>query len=79
MYFVYIIQNQKDESYYTGTTVDLEKRLIEHNNGHNIYVSSKKPFELIWYCIFNEKQKAYDFEKYLKAGSGIAFRNKHLI
>jgi len=26
-----------------------------------------------------DKKKAFEFEKYLKSGSGIAFRNKHLI
>lgn len=28
---------------------------------------------------FKDKQKAYDFERYLKSGSGGAFRNKLLI
>jgi hypothetical protein len=28
---------------------------------------------------FQDKYKAFEFEKYLKSGSGIAFRNRHLI
>ena len=79
MYYVYILQSLKDKSYYTGTTTDLEKRLVEHNSGHNVYSNSKKPFEIIWYCIFQNKQKAYDFEKYLKSGSGRAFFKKRLV
>jgi predicted GIY-YIG superfamily endonuclease len=79
MFYVYIIRSQKDSSYYTGTTADLEKRLKEHNSGSPRYSSAKRPFKLIWHCVFIEKQKAYDFEKYLKSGSGFAFRNKHLI
>ena len=31
------------------------------------------------YIAFNNKYKAYDFEKYLKSGSGRAFAKKRLI
>ena len=79
MYIVYIIQSLKDSSYYTGWTTNLEKRLKEHNLGLSKYSSTKKPFKLVWYCVFKDKKKAIKFEKYLKSGSGIAFRNKRLI
>ncbi len=79
MYYVYIFQSEKDKSYYTGVTTNLIKRLSEHNSGSSKYSSAHKPFIYIWSCIFREKDKAYCFEKYLKTGSGIAFRNKHLI
>jgi len=79
MHFVYIIQSIKDKTYYTGVTIDLEKRLKEHNSGLSRYSSVKQPFAIVWNCSFENKAKAYDFEKYLKSGSGIAFRNKHLI
>ncbi|MDO8492198.1 MAG: GIY-YIG nuclease family protein [bacterium] len=79
MYFVYILQSEKDDSYYVGVTADVDKRLKEHNSGSSKYSSSKKPFHLLWHCCFSDKKKAYDFERYLKAGSGMAFRNKHLI
>lgn len=78
MYYVYIIKNEND-SYYTGATTDLERRLNEHNNGSVKYTSHKGNYTLEWYCVFPDKKKAYDFEKYLKSGSGFAFRNKHLI
>ena len=60
-------------------TEDLEKRLNDHNRGVAKYSSSKVPYSLIWHCGFNNKKRALDFEKYLKSGSGFAFRNKHLI
>ena len=78
MYYIYLIKSEKDKSYYTGVTEDLKRRLSEHNNGSAKYTSTKGNFILVWYCAFSEKQKAYDFEKYLKSGSGFAFRNKHL-
>ena len=78
MYFVYILQSEKDESYYTGITENIEKRIAEHNSGSAKYSKSKSPYKLIWYCAFSEKTQALQFEKYLKSGSGFAFRNKHL-
>ena len=79
MHYVYIIQSQKDNSHYTGATDDLQKRL-ENHNWHTVKsTSAKTPFELSWYCAFKDKKKAYEFEKYLKTGSGIAFSRKHLI
>lgn len=79
MYFVYILKSQKDNSYYKGVTIDLKKRLEQHNSMKNRYTSNKQPFELIWYCCFKDKMKAYNFEKYLKSGSGFAFARKRLI
>ncbi|NQS89667.1 GIY-YIG nuclease family protein [Patescibacteria group bacterium] len=79
MYFVYILRSQKDDSYYKGVTTNLEKRLKQHNSGGNRYSSNKRPFELIWHCVFGDKKQAYDFEKYLKSGSGFAFAKKRLI
>ncbi len=37
------------------------------------------PWKLVWYCAFAEKQKAKDFELYLKSGSGKAFVYKRLV
>ena len=80
MYYVYILESLKDRSRYVGTTTDLKERLTAHNSaGGNKYSSSKKPFKLIWYCAFHNKKKAYDFEKYLKSGSGFAFARKRFV
>ena len=88
MYYVYILQSQKDtaplklrstrKSYYVGATEDLKERLKDHK-WHNVKTTKFKNPKLIWYCCFKDKEKAYAFEKYLKSGSGFAFRNKHLI
>ncbi|MCX6737846.1 MAG: GIY-YIG nuclease family protein [Candidatus Parcubacteria bacterium] len=78
-YFVYIIQSKIDNSRYIGLTVNLERRLREHNSGSSKYCSSRRPFRLIWCCIFSNKKRAQEFEKYLKSSSGYAFTKKHLI
>ena len=79
MHYVYILQSQKDNSYYTGQTDDPKARLVKHNNGEVIYTSKKRPWKLVWFCGFLEKEKAIAFEKYLKVGSGFAFARKHLV
>jgi len=79
MHYVYLIQSQKDKTFYTGITKDLVSRLKEHNQKRSRFTSTKTPYTLIWYCGFHNKIKAYAFEKYFKTGSGIAFYRKHLI
>jgi putative endonuclease len=78
MHFVYILKCS-DETFYTGCTSNLNNRLSRHNKGQVHYTKDKLPFELITYIAFSGKHKAYQFEKYLKSGSGIAFRNKRLV
>jgi len=52
--------------------------LQEHNSGRSKYSNTKRPYQIIWYSAFSEKQRAYDFEKYLKSSSGYAFTKKRL-
>jgi predicted GIY-YIG superfamily endonuclease len=75
---VYIL-HCNDETYYTGCTNNLEERFTRHQKGYVDATKNKLPVSLIFYCAFTDKTKAFEFEKYLKSGSGIAFRNKHLI
>lgn len=78
MYYVYILR-LIDGTYYTGYSSNLRERVKEH---HKALISSTKnliPVELVFYSAFRSKIKALNFEKYLKTGSGFAFRNKRLI
>jgi predicted GIY-YIG superfamily endonuclease len=78
MWIVYILKCN-DGTYYTGCTSDMSDRLSRHQKGEVRYTSSRLPVELIVTISFNDKYKAYDFEKYLKSGSGKAFMNKRFI
>lgn len=77
-YSVYILKC-KNGQFYTGFTTNLENRIKAHNNGEVSFTKDKLPIELVSLIHFENKQKAYDFERYLKSGSGIAFRNKRLV
>ena len=78
MYFVYIL-NCSDGSPYTGCTDNLDDRLKRHKSGWVPATKNKLPVELETYVVFKNKYKAFNFEKYLKSGSGRAFLKKRLI
>lgn len=77
-YFVYILKCS-DGKPYTGCTENLEERLQRHSDGFVPATKGRRPVDLITHIVFNNKYKAFEFEKYLKSGSGRAFVNKHLI
>lgn len=79
VYVFCIYPRLKNGQYYIGFTRDLKKRLVRHKNHSSTTTSRIEPEELVFYSAFQTKQKALDFEKYLKSSSGFAFRNKRLI
>jgi predicted GIY-YIG superfamily endonuclease len=78
IYNVYILKCA-DNHPYIGCTDNLEKRLERHLKGYVPATKNRLPVELIVSINFQDKYKAFEFEKYLKSGSGRAFINKHLI
>ena len=78
MYYVYILLCN-DGNPYTGCTSDLKERVKRHKTGNVPATKDRLPIKLASYSAFDDKYKAFEFEKYLKSGSGRAFINKHLI
>ena len=80
MYLVYILHSLKEsDRYYVGYTTNIDKRLAEHNSGKSAHTKLWLPWEIVTCVAFKSKDKAQQFEKYLKSGSGYAFFRKHLI
>ena len=82
MQHVYILQSVAfPDRYYTGCTNDVEERVRRHNAGHtdsqSHHTSTYGPWKLVVHVGFDDKAKAFAFEKYLKSGSGRAFAKKH--
>jgi putative endonuclease len=69
-YFVYIVKC-KDESFYTGITNYLDRRLFEHNVGFDkdAYTYQRRPVELVWFEMFTDPNLAITFEKKIKGWS----------
>ena len=78
MYFVYILKCNNGRIY-TGCTSDLNERLKRHKAGNVPATKPLLPVKLIWYGCFIDKYKAFEFERYLKSGSGKALAQKRLI
>ncbi|MCL1663950.1 GIY-YIG nuclease family protein [Elizabethkingia ursingii] len=69
-YYVYIVKCL-DNSYYTGMTNNLTRRIDEHNEGNNpeSYTYTRRPVKLVFYSEFNEVEQAIAFEKQVKGWS----------
>ena len=55
-----------------------KNRLKRHQKGNVLATVNRLPICLEFYFTVEDKYKAFEFEKYLKSGSGRAFINKHL-
>ncbi|MBA3724489.1 MAG: GIY-YIG nuclease family protein [Candidatus Levybacteria bacterium] len=67
MFFTYILQSQKDSSYYIGSTKNLDTRIIKHNNGYSRYTKSKRPWKLVYKEEYDTLSKAKTREYNLKS------------
>ncbi len=80
MYYVYVIKSKtKQDKFYTWFSENLKQRIDEHNSWKLKHTCKNKPWELVFYGCFVSKKLALDFEKYLKSGSWVGFRNRRLI
>lgn len=78
VFYAYILQLSNGD-FYHGYSDNLKQRYLKHERGNVISTRNFRPVRLIFYAAFRTKEKAILFEKYLKTGSGYAFRNKHLV
>lgn len=76
-YYVYTLKCV--DGYYTGCTDDVTERLERHVKGYVTATKDRRPVELVNVFGFRERHTAFQFEKYLKSGSGRAFVKKHFI
>lgn len=69
--FMYILLCS-DGSYYTGSTIDLEKRIDEHQNGNGANHTKKRlPIELVYFEEFERIDLAFNREKQVQKWSRI--------
>jgi len=77
--YVYLLQSLSVPTQrYTGVTGDLDSRLRADNAGASTHTAKFRPWKLVMYLSFQDDQRALEFERYLKSGSGQAFANKRL-
>lgn len=68
MYYLYILKCS-DKTFYTGITVDLEKRISEHNGSRlgAKYTRSRKPVRLVYSSKFKTRSMALKEEYRIKS------------
>jgi len=78
-FYTYVLESLKDGDYYIGYTINLQRRLTEHNNGQTFSTSFRLPFRLIYFegCI--NEQDAKRRERYLKTTQGRRFLGLRII
>jgi len=70
MFYVYIIQSQKDGKLYTGFTSNIEKRIRAHNQGEVKSTRNRRPFKLVYQEEYKSKTEALKREKFPKSFKG---------
>ncbi|GAA2535166.1 hypothetical protein GCM10009860_14390 [Microbacterium mitrae] len=69
MAFVYMLRCA-DDTLYVGSTVDLERRLAEHQVGDGAaYTRRRLPVELFWFAEFERIDEAFAWEKRIQGWS----------
>lgn len=74
MYYLYILQSTVDDSFYIGSTSNIDKRLDKHNKGYSRYTKSKRPWKVMYsetYETLSETRKREYYLKSLKSKSAI--------
>jgi predicted GIY-YIG superfamily endonuclease len=78
-FYVYILQSKADQKhFYIGFTEELNARLKAHNAGHVPHTTKFRPWRIKTAIAFTERERAIEFERYLKSASGRAFAKKRL-
>ena len=65
--------------FYVGVTGDVAARIAAHNAGESPHTAKYRPWRLVVAIEFPTSERAIDFERYLKSGSGRAFAKRHFI
>jgi putative endonuclease len=76
MFYTYILQSEKDGSFYIGYTQNLANRLEQHNMARKGYTASRQPWVLVYHEAFGSKSEAMKRERFLKAQKNRNFYEK---
>ncbi len=69
-YYLYVLQSLKRKRFYIGVTKNIKERLKKHNNSSTRSTRPYRPWKLIYWEKFNDKQEAYKREFFLKSPKG---------
>lgn len=73
MFYVYVLYSDKFNRTYKGMTMDVDKRLSQHNLKQNKSTKAYTPWRLIHKEGFETRIEARERKKYFKTGVGRAY------
>jgi putative endonuclease len=73
MWYVYILQSQKEPDYfYKGSTNDLRRRVGQHNNGLVSSTRTRLPYKLVYYEAYLSEYAARIRESSIKSSGSVS-------
>jgi putative endonuclease len=64
--YLYILKSEKNNKYYLGSTIDLNRRLYQHNNNLVLSTKNRGPWKLVYNKEFEDIKTARQIEYKLK-------------
>jgi len=77
-FYTYVLESIKDKKRYIGFTINLKKRVQEHQKGLSFATKPRLPMKLIYFEACTNKEDAKRREEYLKTTRGRRFLAKRL-
>jgi len=66
MFTTYILYSERIDTYYVGSTSNIEDRLKRHNSGRSTFTKRGLPWKLVYSKSYQTKSEAYQAELYIK-------------
>lgn len=66
MYYTYILYSKSSDKYYTGSTGNLQDRLLRHNQGRSKSTKTGLPWIVVYQESFNNRAEAVRREMEIK-------------
>jgi len=79
MYYVYVLQSERDKKFYIGQTADLKRRYTEHQRGNVESTKNRLPMKLLCYEAYQTKEESSRREEFLKSSDGRKDIKKRII
>ncbi|MBN2772724.1 MAG: GIY-YIG nuclease family protein [Prolixibacteraceae bacterium] len=72
-YFAYILKSEYDNTYYYGSTKNLEERIKIHNKGKGRYTKGRRPWKIHYFEKFESRPEVLKREMFFKSIDGYIF------
>src|SRR5262249_33844451 len=73
-----MLRSESDSGFYIGFSTNLRARLRQHQDGESLATKSRRPWNLIYYEAYTEREDGEGREKFLKSGAGRRFLRTQL-